>query len=111
MAFPYPRGCSSDTGFFALRRPTRSSNWFAQSAKEWIASASIAPEPVYQAAAPFEIAIPPFAPNAYMIAFMDPSVCDMGDIVTETRFRSEPDRVLGDPSFIRVVEYENMNRL
>jgi hypothetical protein len=46
-----------------------------------------------------------------MIAFMDPSVCDMGDIVTETRFRSEPDRTSGDPSFIRVVEYENMNRL
>ena len=59
-----PRGWSSETGLLALLRPTSSRSWFAQSAKEWMASAKMAPDPVYQAANPFGTAIPPLAPSA-----------------------------------------------
>jgi len=44
--------------------PQSNSPWLPESAKEWIASASIALDPVASAAAVFAAAMARFAPNA-----------------------------------------------
>jgi len=44
--------------------PSSNSSWFTQSAVEWMASASIEPEPVQAAAANLETAMPKLAPRA-----------------------------------------------
>jgi hypothetical protein len=52
--------------------PISNRPWLAQSANEWIASASMAPEPVKTAAANLAVAMPPLAASAYKIARVDP---------------------------------------
>src|SRR5262249_12140154 len=52
--------------------PTSSSSWLPQSAKLWIASASIVPLPVKMAAAVFTRAMPKLAPSAVKIALSEP---------------------------------------
>src|SRR3954463_692122 len=57
MLRPYPRGWVASGGRCACRNPTSSNTWLVQSAKEWIASASSAPDPVKNAATPFATAM------------------------------------------------------
>src|SRR6185436_19104288 len=61
---------------FASLIPNSSSTWLPQSAAEWMASASIALEPVTAAAAPLAIRIPLLAASAYSTA-RNEEACDI----------------------------------
>ena len=69
---PYPNGWSASAFLRALRPPSSSSSWLPESASECTPSASIELEPEKNHAMNFVIAIPRFARNAAMIAFVPP---------------------------------------
>src|SRR6266404_8325377 len=75
-ALPYPRGCLASGARLASFMPNSSSTRLPQSAAEWIASASIALEPVTAAATALAIRIPLLAPSAYSTA-RNVEACDM----------------------------------
>jgi hypothetical protein len=63
-ALPQPSGKSVEGGRFACFMPQSSKPWLPLSANEWIASASMALEPVNTAAAVLATAMARFAPSA-----------------------------------------------
>src|SRR5210317_616683 len=71
MLLPKPRGWSSVGAFVVCRRPRMSSSWLPASATEWMASASIAPEPVNRAATPLATAMAVFAKSAKRTDFRE----------------------------------------
>src|SRR5258708_12805070 len=68
--------------------PNSSSTWLRQSAAEWIASASIALEPVTAAATPLAIRISLLAPSAYSTARIV-EACDMNSPLSQKNFDTE----------------------
>ena len=60
----WPKGCPASAGRSARRMPTSSSTWLAVSTSEWMPSASIADEPVTNAAANLVTAMARLAANA-----------------------------------------------
>src|SRR6266850_6727884 len=85
---PYPRGCLASGARLASFMPNSSSTWLPQSAAEWIASASIALEPVTAAATPLAIRIPLLAPSAYSTARIV-EACDMNSPLSQKNFATE----------------------
>jgi hypothetical protein len=65
--------------------PSSSRPWFAQSAYEWIASASIDDEPVYTAPAVLAIAIRKFAPSANRTDFSESAPADIRSLSRTSR--------------------------
>src|SRR5690348_16418734 len=70
---PYPNGCVAVAPRCARLPPTSSNTWFAESATEWIASASIEDDEVSANAANLVAAIPRLAPSAATTALVPPS--------------------------------------
>src|SRR5882762_444563 len=87
-ALPYPRGCLASGARLASFMPNSSSTWLPQSAAEWIASASIALEPVTAAATALAIRIPLLAPSAYSTA-RNVEACDMNSPLCQKTFDTE----------------------
>ena len=70
---PYPNGCCAVAPRCARLPPISSSTWLAESATEWIASASIEDDAVRANAANLVAAIPRLAPSAATTALVPPS--------------------------------------
>ena len=60
--------------------PSSKRPWLPQSANEWIASASIADEPVYAAPALLARAMAKLAPSAYSTDFSESALSDMAQL-------------------------------